>query len=132
MNELEIMGLKQIIKEYIEEETDFKTRIDELEEDIQELQGGPTNSPEDDEMSDVEDEPEDEDPDLPEEEPLEDNPEREVHEEKIEQARAKPTGTRITKEDMQKLQNAPPRKKKPTIDKNQDAELDDESWDEEQ
>lgn len=125
MNDLEIRGLKDLIKEIMEDETDYKNRIDELEEDVRELQSG--NPSIDDEEDEPEEEPESE---LPEEETLEDNPEREVHEEKLEQAREKPTGTRVTKEDMATLQNAPARKKRPVADP--EEELDDERWDEEQ
>lgn len=125
MNELEVRGLKDLIKEYFEEESDFKTRLDELEEDVRELQSGETSSPEeeDDEIADQEDE---EDEELPEEEPLEDNPERQVHEEKLQQASEKPSGTRINKEDMNKLQVAPKRKLP-----QQPPEMSDEAWDEE-
>lgn len=131
MNEFETRGIKDFIKEYIQEELDFKSRLDELEEDIRELQEGQT-SPEDEE--DMPEEEDEEDPDLPEEEELEDNPQRQVHEEKLEQASQKPSGTRVTKEDMKKLQHAPARQKRPPIDKEfeNNEELDDERWDEEQ
>lgn len=103
MNDLEIRGLKDLIKEIIEEETDIKTRLDDLEEDIQELKN-PTE-PEDDE------EPEDE---LPEEEELEDNPARAEYEEDVEKVKEQVSdGGRVGKDTMNKIQNAPSKKLKP-------------------
>ncbi len=125
LNDLEVRGLKEIMKEMFEE--DYKETLEELQEDVRELQGNPTDSEEDEDMPDQEDEEEDEE--LPEEESLEDNPQREVHEEKIAQARQKPSGTRVTKEDMNKLQTAPPRRLPKQVPQ---GELDDEEWDEEQ
>lgn len=118
MNELEIRGLKDLIKEIIEDETDYKTRLDDLEEDIQEIRG---------EKPDLEYQEEDEEPEpeLPEEESLEDNPERKVYEQNMEKAAQKESGKRITKEDMAKIQSPPPRKLKPQVE----GELDDETWD---
>jgi len=113
MNELEIRGLKDLIKEVIEDETDYKTRLDDLEEDIQELRG---------EKPDSDYQEEDQEDDLPEEETLEDNPKREVYEEDLEKAAQKESGTRISKEDMGKLQKSPSRKVK----------AEEPPWDEEQ
>ena len=38
MNDLEIKGLKELIKEVIEDETDYKSRLETAEVDIQDLQ----------------------------------------------------------------------------------------------
>lgn len=122
MNELEIRGLKDLIKEVIEDETDYKTRLDDIEEDIQELRGEKPDLGYEENEEDQEP-----DPDLPEEEPLEDNPEREVYEQNLEKAAQKESGKRLSKEDMAKLQKTPPRKVKPPVEK-----LDEEAWDEEQ
>ena len=125
MNELEIRGLKDLIKEVIEEETDYKTRLDDLEEDIQELRGEKPDSEYQDE--------EDEENELPEEEPLEDNPKRQEYEEDLEKAAQKESGARISKEDMGKLQKGPSKKVKSPVEKAEDTtELDEENWDEEQ
>ncbi len=126
MNDLEIRGLKDLIKEIIEDETDFKNKIDELEEDVRELQGQVSNPEEDEDIPDQEDEEQDEG--LPEEEELEDNPRRQEYEQNMEKASQKESGTRITKEDMDKIQKTVPKKLKPS---HGEENLDDENWDEE-
>lgn len=99
MNELEMLGLKEKIKEVIEEETDIKTRLDDLEEDIKEIRGEKTS------------EYDDPDSDLPEEEELEDNPAREQYEEDVEKIKDQVTdGGRVTKDTMNKIQNPPTKK----------------------
>lgn len=48
MNDLEMQGLKALIKQIIEEETDLDTRLHEVEEDIQELKDGKEKNYEED------------------------------------------------------------------------------------
>ena len=125
LNELEITGLEVKIKEIIEEQ--YKFRIDELEEDIRELQEklnmNEEDLPEEEDEGEIQENEDSEgDEDLPEEEELEENPAREEHDRAKELAGEKPSGTRVTKGDMEKLQNAPPKKVPETEEEIQEEE----------
>lgn len=114
MNDLEVRGLKDLIKEVMQEE------LEDLKADIQELRDGQSDSgyqdeEEDDDMPDQDDEPE---PDLPPAEPLKDNPKRKEYEEDLEKASEKESGTRLNKEDMDKIKSPPSRKLQPKVPQN--------------
>lgn len=120
MNDLEVRGLKDLIKELMQDE------LAEVKSDIEELRDNPTGSDyqdsEDEEMPDQDDE--EPEPELPPEEPLKDNPQRQEYEKDLEKASEKESGTRLNKQDMKKIQAPPHKKIRP--------DYDEEKWDEEQ
>lgn len=108
MNELELRGLKALIKEVIEDDTDINNRLMDAEESIRDLEANQSEEPEY-----PEEEPEE---DLPEEETLEEsepNPERKKYDQTVGKAKTKLSeGARVDKSTMKKLQNAPTKTKK--------------------